>query len=166
MDRIWRRGLGGKVWGLGCCDLVVVVFCRWCGPDAIFCLTFSSHWSSSQRWQCEAVGVRISTSKSEPMVLSRKPIDCLLPVGNVSLHPSKGVHVPRGLVHGRGEDGGRVWLENRSNGGGIALALPHSCDEKRVEPEGKALDLPVNLHSYPHRWSWRMGYDWNTRSRV
>uniref|UniRef100_A0A8D3DN70 Uncharacterized protein n=1 Tax=Scophthalmus maximus TaxID=52904 RepID=A0A8D3DN70_SCOMX len=28
-------------------------------------------------------------------------------------------------------------------GGGIALALSHRCDEKRVEPEGKALDLPV-----------------------
>uniref|UniRef100_A0AAQ4R3P6 Reverse transcriptase domain-containing protein n=1 Tax=Gasterosteus aculeatus aculeatus TaxID=481459 RepID=A0AAQ4R3P6_GASAC len=35
--------------------------------------------------ECEAVGMRISTSKSEAMVLSRKPMDCLLQVGNVSL---------------------------------------------------------------------------------
>ena len=30
--------------------------------------------------ECEAAGMRISTSKSEAMVLSRKPEDCLLRV--------------------------------------------------------------------------------------
>ena len=35
--------------------------------------------------ECEAAGMRISTSKSEAMVLSRKPVDCLLWVGNESL---------------------------------------------------------------------------------
>ena len=31
--------------------------------------------------KCEAAGMRISTSKSEAMVLIRKPMDCLLQVG-------------------------------------------------------------------------------------
>lgn len=35
--------------------------------------------------ECEAVGTRISTSKSEAMALSRKSVDCLLRVGNESL---------------------------------------------------------------------------------
>ena len=35
--------------------------------------------------ECEVAGMRIRTSKSEAMVLSRKPVDCLLWVGNVSL---------------------------------------------------------------------------------
>ena len=35
--------------------------------------------------ECEAAGMRISTSKSEAMVLSRKQVDCPLRVGNASL---------------------------------------------------------------------------------
>ena len=54
-------------------------------------------------------------------------------------------------------------LENswkiRPAGRRIAFALPHSCDEKRAEPQGKALDLPVNLHSYPHLWSLNMEHN-------
>ena len=35
--------------------------------------------------ECEAAGMKISTSKSEAIVVSRKPVNCLLCVGNVSL---------------------------------------------------------------------------------
>ncbi len=35
--------------------------------------------------KCEADGMMISTSKSEAMLLSRKPVDCPLRVGNESL---------------------------------------------------------------------------------
>ena len=35
--------------------------------------------------ECEAAGMRISTTKSEAMNLSRKPVDCLLRVRNESL---------------------------------------------------------------------------------
>ena len=35
--------------------------------------------------ECEAAGMRISTSKSEATVLIRKPVDCLLQVENESL---------------------------------------------------------------------------------
>ena len=30
---------------------------------------------------------------------------------------------------------------------------------KRAEPQGKALDLPVDLRSYPHLWSSGLGDD-------
>ena len=39
--------------------------------------------------ECEAAGMRISTSKSEAMVLRRKPVDCLLQVGNETLSQVK-----------------------------------------------------------------------------
>ena len=32
--------------------------------------------------ECGAAGMKISTSKSEAMILGRKPVDCLLRVGN------------------------------------------------------------------------------------
>jgi len=47
--------------------------------------------------ECEAAWMRISTSKSETMVLSRKRVECPVRVGNPS--PSGGVQVSRGLVH-------------------------------------------------------------------
>ncbi|KAK0153318.1 putative RNA-directed DNA polymerase from transposon X-element [Merluccius polli] len=48
--------------------------------------------------ECEAAGMRISTSKSESMVLNRKRVECTLRVEDEIL-PSGGVQVPRGLVH-------------------------------------------------------------------
>ena len=51
----------------------------------------------------------------------------------------------------------------RCCGGCIAFALPHRCDERRAEPQGKALDLPVNLRSYPHLRSWGMRDDQKMR---
>jgi len=33
-----------------------------------------------------------------------------------------------------------------------------------AEPEGKALDLPVDLHSHPHLWSWALGSDWKNEN--
>ena len=42
-------------------------------------LQLSLEWFAAE---CEAAGMRISTSKSETMVLSRKRVECLLRVGN------------------------------------------------------------------------------------
>jgi len=39
--------------------------------------------------ECEAVGMRVSTSKSEAMVLCRKMVDCSLRVGNELLPQAK-----------------------------------------------------------------------------
>ncbi|KAI3355717.1 hypothetical protein L3Q82_004305 [Scortum barcoo] len=49
--------------------------------------------------ECEAAGMRISTSKSEAMVLNRKRVACPLRVGGEVLPQSGGVQVSRGLVH-------------------------------------------------------------------
>ena len=49
----------------------------------------------------------------------------------------------------------------REMGQRIGVVLRSLCCTvvKRDEPEGKALNLPVNLCSYPHLWSWRVGHD-------
>ncbi|KAI3364591.1 hypothetical protein L3Q82_011370 [Scortum barcoo] len=49
--------------------------------------------------ECEAAGMRISTSKSEAMVLDRKRVACPLRVGGEVLPQGGGVQVSRGLVH-------------------------------------------------------------------
>ncbi|CAB1448574.1 unnamed protein product [Pleuronectes platessa] len=100
--------------------------------------------------ECEAAGMRISSAKSEAMTLSRKPMDCLLRVGNESLAQVKEFKYLRVLFASEGTMEREI---GRSSGGGIAFALPHRCNEKRAEPQGKALDLPVDLRSSPHLWS-------------
>ncbi|XP_071059967.1 anamorsin isoform X1 [Pseudochaenichthys georgianus] len=52
--------------------------------------------------ECEAAGMRISTSKSEAMVLSRKPMDCPLQVGNESLPQVKEFEYLRVLFSSEG----------------------------------------------------------------
>ena len=49
--------------------------------------------------ECEAAGMRISTSKSEATVNNRKPMECLLQVGNGVLSSCEEVLVSRGLVY-------------------------------------------------------------------
>ncbi|KAI3362712.1 hypothetical protein L3Q82_001640 [Scortum barcoo] len=49
--------------------------------------------------ECEAAGMRISTSKSEAMVLDRKRVACPLQGGWRGPASSGGVQVSRGLVH-------------------------------------------------------------------
>ncbi|KAL3060984.1 hypothetical protein OYC64_009239 [Pagothenia borchgrevinki] len=103
--------------------------------------------------------MRISTSKSEAMALSRKPMDCPLQVGNESLPQVKEFKYLGVLFSSEGTMEREMGPENRSSGSGTAVALPHRCDEKRNEPRGKALCLPGHIRSYPHLWSWRMGHD-------
>ncbi len=49
--------------------------------------------------------------------------------------------------------------ENWCSISGFLLTLLHHFDKKRAEPEGKGLDLSVNLHSFPHLRLRRMGHD-------
>ena len=49
--------------------------------------------------ECEAVGMRVSTSKSEAIVLCRKMVDCALRVEEQVTAPSERVHLSRGLAH-------------------------------------------------------------------
>ncbi|KAI3360604.1 hypothetical protein L3Q82_002472 [Scortum barcoo] len=59
---------------------------------------FSMYWERFAA-ECEAAGMRISTSKSEAMVLDRKRVACPLWVGGEILPQVEGVQVSRGLVH-------------------------------------------------------------------
>ncbi|TWW77545.1 hypothetical protein D4764_12G0009350 [Takifugu flavidus] len=70
--------------------------------------------------------MKISTSKSEAMVLNRKKVECLLRVKEEQ------------------EIDRRIGI--RSN----ADSAPVRCGEERAEPKG--LNLPVDLRSYPHLW--------------
>jgi len=42
---------------------------------------------------------------------------------------------------------------------GVAGSAPTRRCEEEAEPEGEAIDLPVNLRSYPHLWSRVVGSD-------
>ena len=58
-----------------------------CQGCALFPILFVIYMDSILRrvTECEAAGMKISTSKSEAMVLGGKPVDCLLQMGNESL---------------------------------------------------------------------------------
>ncbi len=79
------------------------------------------------------------------------------------LTPREGAQVSRGLVHQWGDYGVGIWPENWSSGSSFVFALPHHCNKKRAEPEGKVLDLLLNLPSFPHLWSWRMSHGQNKK---
>jgi len=80
MDRISRRSLGVeqvRFTGLGIASLLFA--------DDVILLSSSDrdlrHSLGRFAAKCEAAGMRVSTSKSEAMVLCRKPVDCFLQVG-------------------------------------------------------------------------------------
>ncbi|KAK3517424.1 hypothetical protein QTP70_009918 [Hemibagrus guttatus] len=98
--------------------------------------------------ECEAAGMRVSTSKSEAMVLDRKKVACTLQVG--------------GEVLPQVEEFKYLWVLFTSEGrmdcglcsdSSNAVYVPVCCGEEGAEPEDEALDLPVNLRSYSHLWS-------------
>ncbi len=68
-------------------------------------------WHSLDQFtaECEAAGMRISTSKSEAMALSMKPANCPLLVGNEFLTQVKEFKYH---IHERGDYGAGDWPEN------------------------------------------------------
>ena len=96
--------------------------------------------------------MRISTSKSEARVLSWKRVDCLLQVGGESL-PQVEEFKYLGVFF---MDEGKMEREiNRRIGAASAVmrTMKRSVVVKRAEPEGKALNLQVNLRPNSHLWS-------------
>ena len=95
-------------------------------------MTFSTHWIGSQ-----------------PIV---RRLGSLLRVGNESFSQVKEFFKYIGVLFtSQGTMEREIGRRIRAVG-----AVSHSLyrtDEKRAEPEGKALNLPVNLRSYPHLWS-------------
>ena len=104
--------------------------------------------------ECEAAGMRISTSKSEAMVLSRKPMDCLLHVGKFLPQVTEFKYL--GILFSSEGTREREMGQRIGAVGTVLHSLNHTVVMKR---EGKAFNLPVNLRSYPHLWSWRVGHD-------
>ncbi|TWW55864.1 hypothetical protein D4764_09G0009140 [Takifugu flavidus] len=102
---------------------------------------------------CEAAGMKISTSKSEAMVLNRKKVEYLLRVKEEIL-PQVEEFKYLGVLF---TSEGRMEREiDRRIGSNADSARPHyyvRSGEERAEPKGEALDLPVDLCSYPHLWS-------------
>ena len=80
--------------------------------------------------ECKVAGMRISTSKSEAMVLSRKPVDCLLRAGNESLPQVKEFKYLRVLFTSEGMMGREIYW--RVGAAGVVLhALHHTVVMKR-----------------------------------
>ncbi|KAI3377613.1 hypothetical protein L3Q82_008772 [Scortum barcoo] len=92
---IWRRHS----------TVSLVVFCGECSDDVVLLASSSQdlqHVLERFAAECEAAGMRISTSKSEAMVLDRKRVACPLRVGGEVLpqvEEFKYLQVSRGLVH-------------------------------------------------------------------
>ncbi|XP_075957732.1 E3 ubiquitin-protein ligase CBL-B-B isoform X1 [Anarhichas minor] len=88
MDRISRRSLGAENVRFGGLGIASVLF-----VDDVVLLASSDHdlQHSLGRFaaECEAAGMRVSTSKSKAMVLCRKPVDCSLQVGTECLPQAK-----------------------------------------------------------------------------
>ncbi|KAI3373481.1 hypothetical protein L3Q82_021949 [Scortum barcoo] len=103
--------------------------------------------------ECEAAGMRISTSKSEAMVLDRKRVACPLQVGGEVLPQVEEFKYLGVLFTSEGKMEREI--DRRI---GAASAVMRSVyrtvrGEEGAESKGEALDLPVNLRSHPHLWS-------------
>ena len=152
MDRISRCSRGGEGLQFGGLRISSLLF----ADDVVMASSACEiqHSLDRQAAECEAAGMRISTAKFEAMTLSRKPLDCLLRVGSESLAQVKEFKYLRVLFASEEmmecEIGRRIWAA-----GPVLHSAILYCTivAKRAEPEVKALDLLVDLRSYPHPWS-------------
>ncbi|KAI3373778.1 hypothetical protein L3Q82_022367 [Scortum barcoo] len=98
--------------------------------------------------ECEAAGMRISTSKSEAMVLDRKRVVCPLRVSGEVLPQVEEFKYLGVLFTSEGKMEREIdkadWCSVRS----YAVGVPDRRGEEGAESKGKALDLPVNLRSH------------------
>ncbi|KAI3366802.1 hypothetical protein L3Q82_009465, partial [Scortum barcoo] len=105
--------------------------------------------------ECEAVGMRISTSKSEAMVLDRKRVACPLRVGGEVL-PQVEEFKYLGVSCSRVRERWSVrltqadWCSVRSYARSVYRTV---VVKKELSRKAKLLDLSVNLRSHPHLWS-------------
>ena len=88
MDRISRRSQGAEEIRFGGLGIASLLF-----ADDVVLFAPSDrdlqHALGRFAAECEAAGMRVSTSKSEAMVLCRKPVDCSLQVGTKCLPQAK-----------------------------------------------------------------------------
>ncbi|KAI3364215.1 hypothetical protein L3Q82_011024 [Scortum barcoo] len=107
-----------------------------------------------------AAGMRISTSKSEAMVLDRwKRVACPLRVGGeVLVLPQVEEFKYLGVLFTRVRERWSVRLTGGlvQHPSAVMWSVYRTVivvKEEGAESKGEALDLPVNLHSHPHLWS-------------
>ncbi|KAI3365768.1 hypothetical protein L3Q82_000703 [Scortum barcoo] len=142
MDRISRRSQGGRresglgTTGFHLCFLQMMLSC-WLHQTR----TFSMYWERFAA-ECEAAGMRISTSKSKAMVLDWKRVACPLQVGGEVL-PQVEEFKYLGVLFRLRLTGGLVQRPCS-----YAVGVPDRRGEEGAESKGEALDLPVNLHSH------------------
>ncbi|KAI3362718.1 hypothetical protein L3Q82_001783 [Scortum barcoo] len=115
--------------------------------------TFSMYWERFAA-ECEAAGMRISTSKSEAMVLDRKRVACPLQVGGEVLPQVEEFKYLGVLFTSEGKIEREIDRRiGAASAVGYAVGVLDRRGEEGAESKGEALDLPVNLRSHPHLWS-------------
>lgn len=93
--------------------------------------------------KCKAVGIRVSTSNSEAMILVWKMTDSTPPGWKWVAAPGEEVQVSLGLIHDSGQNG--AW-DQQADQHGISSntgVVPDRCNEDGAEPERRAFNLPV-----------------------
>ncbi|KAI3371941.1 hypothetical protein L3Q82_006813 [Scortum barcoo] len=95
--------------------------------------------------ECEAAGMRISTSKSEAMVLDRKRVACPLWVGGEVLPQVEEFKYLGVLFTSEGKMEREIDRRIGAASAGYAVGVPDRRGEEGAESKGEALDLPVNL---------------------
>ncbi|KAI3357835.1 hypothetical protein L3Q82_016224 [Scortum barcoo] len=104
--------------------------------------------------ECEAAGMRISTSKSEAMVLDRKRVACPLRVGGEVLPQVEEFKYLGVLFTSEGKMEREIDRRIGAASAVMRIGVPDRRGEEGAESKGRSsLDLPVNLRSHPHLWS-------------
>ncbi|KAI3355396.1 hypothetical protein L3Q82_018240 [Scortum barcoo] len=160
MDRISRRSVarGRRESGLGTtgfhlCFLQMMLSC-WLHQSS----QDLQHVLERFAAECEAAGMRISTSKSEAMVLDRKRVACPLRVSGEVLLPQVEEFKYLGVLF---TSEGKMDREIDRRIGAASASVMRSVyrtvvvkkELSRKASKALHLDLPVNLRSHPHLWS-------------
>ncbi|KAK3522832.1 hypothetical protein QTP86_004669 [Hemibagrus guttatus] len=142
MDRISRRSQGLEGVWFGDHRISSLIF-----ADDVVLLAPSSldlqHALGHFAAECEAAGMRLSSSKSEAMVLNRKKVACTLQVGGELLPQVEEFKYLGVLFMSEGKMDREI--DRRIGAAAVMRSMYRSVVVKK--------DLPVNLSSYSHLWS-------------
>ncbi|KAK0132165.1 Retrovirus-related Pol polyprotein from type-1 retrotransposable element R2 [Merluccius polli] len=152
MDKISRRSRGEENVRFGNLRIASLLF-----ADDVILLASSDrdlqHALGRFAAECETVGMRVSTSRSEAMVICRKTVNCSLRVGSKLLPQVKEFKYLGILFSSEGKM--EREMDRRI---GVASAVMWALYrtvvvKKELSRNGEALNLPVYLHPNPHLWS-------------
>ncbi|KAK3531015.1 hypothetical protein QTP70_007862 [Hemibagrus guttatus] len=151
MDRISRRSQGLEGVRFGDHRISSLLFANYVvllAPSSLDLQHVLGHFAA----ECEAAGMRVSTSKSEAMVLDRKKVACTLPVGGEVLPQVEKFKYLGVLFTSEGRMDHEI--DRRIGAAAAVMRSTYWSVVVKKELSRKAkLDLPVNLHSYSHLWS-------------